>query len=788
MNRRLGLVLFRIALAPLVLAGQSDAAPEPVSERAEVVKAEPDLRSRASANAVEEIVVQARKRAELLEETPISVTALGESVLREHGVTRLDEIQQLVPNLRFQRTPEGQDALVRIRGIGTPRASIQFDPGVGIYVDGVFLARAPGGLIDVLDLQQIEVLRGPQGTLFGKNTVGGAINITTVRPQDELEGFVFLRPGNFNSLNARVMLNVPLVSDVLLSRVAFSSDNSDGYVFNATRGEFLSGLEALNFLGSLRYRPLDDLTFDVTGTWSRSRSNGRGGRCVYVQETGLQNLVPGWTDECRRSRPFEIDSDVAQLVDIESYGAWGTAQWDIGPMGIVEDATLKSITAWREQRFRSRQDSDGTSFAVIELSSTGGGPLGGYPDRARQISQELQLNAEALDGRLAFVGGFFAYWEKADSGRMQIAFPGVLNRYARNEIQTDNWNWALFSQASYDATDWMSLTAGLRYTEEKKELAARNRNIDPATGAPLPVMPLVEGDSSAIFTAWTPTASIALSVPDDWLGTVGLDHFMGYFTYARGFRGGGFNALGQTETGRLEPFAPEFLDSFEIGAKTIGFEQRLTLNLSFFLAKYDDIQVTSIRDIGDPDDDGVPNIIQLTLNAAEATTRGMELEANAIPLDGLLVNGSVGLLDSRFDEFIGINDLNNEPIDRSGQSFNETPRWQTFLAVQYSLPIDAGDTRWLTGWVTPRLEWAYQSEIHFQGPELEAGIRSGFNLLNARLSFTFFDERAQVALWSRNLTDEAYFGNSTPVANFFGLTLQYYQPPRTFGGELSFRF
>ena len=169
-------------------------------------------------------------------------------------------------------------------------------------------------------------------------------------------------------------------------------------------------------------------------------------------------------------------------------------------------------------------------------------------------------------------------------------------------------------------------------------------------------------------------------------------------------------------------------------------------------------------------------------------SKNFEIVSRLEECDGLLVNGSVGLLDSRFDEFIGINDLNNEPIDRSGQSFNETPRWQTFLAVQYSLPIDAGDTRWLTGWVTPRLEWAYQSEIHFQGPELEAGIRSGFNLLNARLSFTFFDERAQVALWSRNLTDEAYFGNSTPVANFFGLTLQYYQPPRTFGGELSFRF
>ena len=748
----------------------------------------PDDRHWAPSRAVEEIVVQARKRAELLEDTPVSITALGESALREHGVARLDEIEQLVPNLTFQRNPEGQDALVRIRGIGTPRASIQFDPGVGIYVDGVFLARAAGGLIDVLDVQQVEVLRGPQGTLFGKNTVGGAINITTVRPHEEREGFVFLRPGNLGTLNARAMLNLPILEDVLLSRVAFSSDSTDGYVFNEARGEILSGRDSLNFVGSLRYQPRDSLTFDLTGNWSRSRSNGRGGRCVFVQETGLQSLVPGWVPECRQSEPFRVEANVAQLVDIESYGAWATARWDVGSLGVVDDLSVKSVTSWREQRPRLRQDSDGTSFQVIQLSTAGGAALDGFPGFAQQISQELQVNAEALDGRLALVGGYFVYWENADSGQVQTAFPGILNRFARNEIQTDNWNWALYSQATYDVTDWLSLTAGLRYTEEKKGLSALNRDIDPSTGAPLPGPPLTDGSSSAIFSAWTPMASVALLAPDRLLDAARLDHLLAYFTYSRGFRGGGFNALGATETGGLEPFEPEFLDSFEIGAKTIGWDQRVTFNLSFFLAKYDDIQVTSIRDIGDPDDDGVPNIIQLTLNAAKATTKGMELEVNAIPVEGLQINGSVGLIDARYDEFIGINDLNNDPIDRSGQTFNNTPRWQTFLAAQYSFPLEAGERDGLSGWLTPRVEWAYQSEMHFQGPELTQGVQRGYNLINARLSYSFLADRAQVALWVKNLTDETYFGASTPVANFFGLTLQYYEAPRTFGGELSFRF
>jgi iron complex outermembrane receptor protein len=737
---------------------------------------------------VEEIVVQARKRAEALEDTPVSVTALGASTLVDHGVVRLDDIGELVPNLTFQRNPEGQDALVRIRGIGTPRAAIQFDPGVGIYVDGVFLARAAGGLIDVVDVEQIEVLRGPQGTLFGKNTVGGAINISTVRPQQDLGGSVVIRPGNFSSLNARVMLNLPLIEDRLLSRIAFSSDQSDGYVFNETRDEYLSNRDSLNFVGSLRYLALEDLTFDMTGSWARSRSNGRGGRCVFVQETGLQGLVPGWAEECRESEPYRVDANVDQLVDIETYGAWATARWDIGSVGFFDELSLKSITSWREQKPRFRSDSDGTGFQVIELAAAGGAPLKGYAGFARQISEEVQVNGEALDGRLAFVGGYFVYWERAESGQVQIAFPGILNRYSRNDLQTDNWNWAIYSQATLDATDWMSLTAGVRYSEEKKGLSALNRNIDPETGQPLPVPPLTAGDSSAIFSAWTPMATVALTVPDQLLDTTALDHLLGYFTYARGFRGGGFNALGQTQSGELEPFAPEFLDSFEVGAKSIGFDQRVTLNFSLFLAKYNNIQVTSIRDVGDSDGDDIPEILQLTLNAAKATTRGLELEINTIPIDGLQVNGSVGFIDARYEAFTGINDLNNEPINRSGETFNNTPQWQTFLAAQYSLPVDLGDSPWLSGWLTPRLEWAYQSEVHYMGPELVAGIQRGFNLFNARLSYAFFNDRAQVALWGKNLADEGYFGNSTPIANFFGLTLQYYEPPRTFGGELSFRF
>ena len=349
----------------------------------------------------------------------------------------------------------------------------------------------------------------------------------------------------------------------------------------------------------------------------------------------------------------------------------------------------------------------------------------------------------------------------------------------------NNWNWAFYGQGTFAATDWLSLTGGIRYSEEKKGLSALNRPIDAETGEVLPLPPLTDGDSEAIFSAWTPMATVALQVPEGMLDNAHLDHLMGYITYARGFKGGGFNALGENETGDLEPFEPEFLDSFEVGAKTIALDQRLTMNLSLFFGKYDNIQVTSIRDVGTVEN---PQVVQLTLNAARATTRGLEWEFQAVPVEGLQINGSVGVIDARYDSYIGINDLDNQSIDRAGQTFNSTPQLQTFLALQYSLPIDLRSSRTLSGWLTPRLEWAYQSEVHYNGPELLEGIQRGFNLLNARLSYDFLDDRAQVALWGKNLTNEGWFGNSTPIANFFGVSLNYYEPPRTFGGELSYRF
>jgi iron complex outermembrane recepter protein len=744
--------------------------------------AAPGLGRKATAQ-VEEIVVTARKRAEALEDTPVAVTALGAASLRESSVYRIDQLRELVPSVHIQETQQGNIALFNIRGVGTGSADLQFDPGVAIYLDGVFLPRAPGSLLSVVDVQQIEVLRGPQGTLFGKNSVGGAINITTVKPQPDLEGFAMLRPGNLNGLDTEVMLNVPVVDDLLLSRISFFTTQRDGYVYDTFRDEYYNDANDMVFLGTLRLLATDDVTFDLSGTWSRSHTKGQGGPCIVVREDGpVAGLFPNLFPACRQTSLFSWSADAAGLSDIETAGTWGVLNYDIGDVGVFEDLAIKALGSWNQQTTRLRFDVDGTSEFIAFLSTAGPPPVNGSPGEAQQESGELQINGGALDGRLVFVGGLFAQWETANDDRTTNVGPPLTSAGSRSIAEIDNWTWAPYTQVTGNVTDWLSLTGGIRYTQDKKGLTLTQNN--PVTG----VTTFPTASDSKVFEKWTPMASIASTVPIDLLPDW-ADHFMGYFTYSQGFKGGGFNALpGAVVVGEntlAEPFDPETLDNYEIGFKTILFENRVTLNTAFYYGIYDDIQKISIVTMGTGEEIEVQRI---TENAAKATIKGFEVELLALPIDGLQITGNIGVNDTEYDSFPNaISDFDDQEIDRSGQTFNYVPKFTSFLAAQYSFPID-GDAQILQGWLTPRFEWYYQSAIHLNGPEITASNQPGYNLLNSRLSYDFWDDRAQVALWAKNLADQEYIVYSTPTVSTFGTVVNFTGLPRTFGAEISYRF
>ena len=777
---------------------------------------------------IEQIVVTARKRAELLEETPISVTALSEETLRVTGTTRLDQIQDLVPNLSIFRGLSGQTLSVNIRGVGN-FPTIYFDQGVGVYVDGVYLSRNQGSVLDIVDVQQVEVLRGPQGTLFGKNTLGGAINITTIKPKNELEGFVLMRAGSYGQIDTRATLNVPILKDLLAVRATFATFKNSGYVYNETRDEYLSDRNSLNFLGSLRFTPTDDLTVDITGNWSKSQSQPQGAKCTYLPP---ENITPGfqaiidsidttvtdaggtfpddYRDQCNASTPFRVQNDARQLAISESAGTWGVLRWEIGELFVVDDLALTLRSSWREQYPANRLDGDGGPFPVSVVDNLGDGPfvdtlagpnagssvnLGGATGFQRQIQQELQLNGSAWDGRLNFVGGAFAFWEKANTTTGITAFPGGVLGSAPVGLspssgftETDNWDWAIYAQGTADFTDWLSLTAGIRYTEEKKGLM---RTLEqplavPGVNDPLPV----DFEGSRIFTDWTPTVSLALQTPEEWLDVVGLDHLMGYFTYSKGFRGGGWNGGARTADVRtIEPFLPETMNSYEWGFKSIFAERRLSLNFSFFIEDRTDQQIPQIITAVVSPAVSVPDVI--VSNAAGSTTRGFELEMQGSPIDGMLFDASVGFLDAKFDDFPGTQDARTgEPLNRAGERFAFLPQWQAHIGLRYSMELpDADQPQWMHGWVTPRVDWSYQGDTQYWAVELPELRQPAYNVVNFRMSYDFNDNFTQIAFFANNLLDSEYFRDSLAIGPRLTLAvLKYYNPPRWFGVELSHRF
>ncbi|MDG2305306.1 MAG: TonB-dependent receptor [Candidatus Binatia bacterium] len=773
--------------------------------------------SPSEARQVEEIVVQARKRAELLEDTPISITVFDQSTLQDRQIMQLDQLEGFVPNLVILDNRTGRDASILIRGIGA-RPDVFLDQGVGLYVDGVYLSRAQGSVLELVDIASLEVLRGPQGTLFGKNTVGGAVNVITQKPDQELSADVRVRAGTFGTVETRAMLNLPIGSgwleDKLATRLSFGSSNLEGFTYNAFRDEYWNNREDLSFLGSVRFEPTTTVTMDVMGSWSTQRSKGRGGQCQYIQESIFINVpgsvTPTYYDYCQdpeRSAPYRFESELGAIQETTSWGSWGTLAWDTGDAWIFEDTQTKVLGSWRKQSWGERADVDLGPERLFVFGEVGGeGTFNGEPASAQQFSAELQENFNAWDGRVAGVVGGYFFKEEVHTNADIDVFPlsgivGALNGGGTNNlIDTDNMSWAFFGQATVDATDWLSITGGLRYTRENRELSRLVTNLrlcedgsDPPCSADNPnAIRAAFKDVKKDYDAWTPMGSIALTMPEEWLGDAPIEHLLGYFTYAQGFKAGGINGGARSDNpAEASTFDPEAVDSYELGFKTITFDRRLRASIALFYADYSDMQLPTVFAEPCPPDnpDCIPQVAVITTNAGESTIKGIELEINALPIDGLAIDGSVGLLDAKFDRYLAENLVTGEPIDRAGDRLPFVPETQIHLGVQYSLQVEPPGPEWLRGWLTPRVDWSYQGSVVNYGTEIPGATSSSYSLVNARLSYDFGSDAFQVALWATNLTDSVYFNNVFPIpVQILGTLNRFYGQPRTWGGELSYHF
>ena len=729
------------------------------------------------------IVVTARRREEFLQETPVAATVLNGNVLDDRGIESLEEIGVYVPNLTSFSGVQHQGSYYS-RGVGQRDAVVTLDPGVGLYVDDVYVARGHGALLPTLDVERVEVLRGPQGTLYGKNTIGGAVKLVTRKPGPQPEVSASLSGGNFDAIESTSVVNVPLVDERLYSRFAFATRDADGYSINVNDVDY-NDENSLAMRGQLRWLPHEYVTIDLAGDWSREVERGRASKC-RIGNPVTAGFIPALSAACGAiealpARNFATNRD--EKYELESYGTSLTAAWDVGPVLLLDSVDLKSITSWQQQLVDDGfLDLDATALPLVEQWTID-------PIRQSQISQEIQSVAALFGDRVRLTSGLYGFWEDTSGGDIASNAFGTMRQ---ERVEVDNASYAVYTQTSWSPFEWVEVTSGVRWTFEEKE--ATRIITAGATPGELPFE-----RRSRDFDRWTPTASIALRAPESLLDHTPLRSAIAYFTYGEGYKSGGFSTRRDPTVLSIAEFQSEQLDNFEVGMKLDAWEGAIQLNLAMFYSEYENIQLTVSR-VNPLSLPFQPDIGSSIANAGAATIQGLELEAILRPLPEVTVRGALGLTDASYDRFVdqtwdinpGTGLVENiRPLDRSNEpffnvpslSFDGTVEW-TILPDRYGLPN--------VGSITPVVHVYHQSATHSHFTA--AGHASGrfrqkpYTLLDLRLLWDLWDDRTQIAIFANNVTDTRYFDSSVDLTNTLGIGGVYFAQPRTIGAEVRYRW
>lgn len=714
---------------------------------------------------LEEIVVTARKREESLQDAPISITAFSGKGLERRNITGLADISQITPNLVFNASApiSGSSATssVFIRGIGQNDYTLVTEPGVGIYVDGVYIARSVGGALDLVDVERIEVLRGPQGTLFGRNTIGGAISITSKKPSEEFGGKLQVTLGDDDLVDFKGKLNLP-ISDTFMSSVAISSRQRDGFVRNLQNGLDLGDDDALSGRVALRWLPSDNLSVDFSVDATKERENGAASYAVAadgLSPLGAANNVvflgalgcapppgPIGNTNCFNSQWVTNGKRVSngthpQYSELDIWGAGLTVEWELS-----DNLTFKSITSYRDLDSSFSQDADNSPVEQDHIT---------HEYQQDQFSQEFQLLGSFMDDRLKTVLGLYYFEEEGEDVNI-VSFPVVL---LHSGGAVDNESKAIFGQLSYDITDALSLTLGLRYTEDEKVFVPDQYVLDPRlSGAPpsmggfgyVPgtrMLPLEEAPTDIDEVTPMMNASYHLS-----------DTAMVYFTYSEGYKSGGYDqrVFPRNSEFKAPSFDPEFVDSYEFGFKYNSSDNRFRANGALFFMDYSDLQIAVVNN----------NVDVVTRNAGEAEIKGLELELAFIPADNWMLETSIGYTDAEYTKLSA--GAIAAGLSKKHELIN-TPEWSLAAAVSYTHPFDSGAS------LSFRLDASHRSEVFFDITNTEVIAQDDVDLVN--FSVNFQSEGAwSLAAGITNLGDEDYHVNGFQHLNPFGIA--YVNPAR----------
>ena len=715
--------------------------------------------------AVEEIVVTAQKRSENLQDVPVSVTAINGQALEARGVTNVIGLNNLAPGLRVSSGDAAANPKIFIRGVGLSDFNPNSSSGVGVYVDGVYVGSPLAQMAGFFDIGQVEVLRGPQGTLYGRNTNGGAVNITTRRPTWDFTAEAGAEYATYNAVTLNGAVGGPVIDDVLAVRAAAQYVKDDGYTYNRVTGHDVNATDYWAVRLSALYTPTPDIEAlfqlnrfvnrgDATQPQHRATmafdpsAAGPDGLCAPAYYTsGLCGDLFGYADLDHNDRALDANAEGKDKIDL--FGLSAQVNWDLGPVSLV------SVTAWSWAHRNAFENTDANPFQMLEIN---------YLARQNQFTQELRLQSNGDDNRFNWVVGAYFMDETVRDASTQDVLrdlrPLFPDGYSLADsvaafsypYTQDTRSYALFGQADYRITDRLIGTVGLRYSADEKAMDYRSQ----AEGG---LFVLLDFKQEKTFSAWSGRLGLRYEVSDD----LNL-----YATYNRGFKSGGFFGGLATTAEEMEPYDNEQLDAFEVGVKSQLFDRRLRLNASAFYYDYQDQQVFAqvLRN----------GLTVLVLdNAANSEVYGAEVEATARITENLTVDAGLSLLKAEYGEYVTLTG------DFSGNTLPQSPKVTFNIAARYSLPLANGSE------LNAAVDAAYSSKIYFDNSNAERLSQDAVWVAGVQGGWTSPDGKVELGGFVRNLFDETYAVSISNIDSL-GEDLVTLNRPRSIGVFLRYRY
>ncbi len=700
---------------------------------------------------LDEITVTAERREQSLQDVPISITAFSGDMVNEGNITRLEDVAVQTPNFKMTSFNTSESQLF-LRGIGSTNDGPVSDPSVAVFIDDVYIGRPSGATTDLYDLERIEVLRGPQGTLYGRNAAGGAINIFTKKPQEEFEAKVGLTLGDYGLVNARGYVNGGL-SDNVAGKLTVNARIRDGYAENVNTGQDLEDDNTKSIRGQLLFTPSDSVDVLLSFDHTKIDSSGDNRFLTNFDINPLPAALTGpqlaevatFGSDPRKSNHGEL-----QQSDKSLSGLSARVDADLG------FATLTSITAYRDSESSwyqalvpIRSDREGGS-GIFEVDD-------GADQEADQFSQEFRLAGSSENTN--WVAGLFYFDEEVSKSETFVTYWGPITGLdalfntgdVTFNMDGETTSFAVFGQVTWDMTDAVALTLGARYNDDEKQQDSEAVSNQPLTGAVwgIPLGPTGAPYATDGKESWSETtfrASVDWDITDD---------HMIYATFSEGFKSGAFNSHTASPLIASAPLLPELATNMEVGARTQWLDGRLRFNLTYFDLEYEDLQTWSLVNF------------QLEADNAAAEISGFETDFAVAFSESFSISGSFATMDSEFTEGANAGNLLRRAPETT---WSISPRFSTQLASGALVDIVATAS--------------YTDEYHMELTNDPRGLEPDVTVVNASIKYTSPEGRWNAMLWSKNITDELYAVHH--INGSFGGATKIWAPPQTFGVSINY--